>query len=721
MNGITFFGPDIDVVDEVEYIDVPEVQDHVLDDHHDKFELPGDTSNLYAGRAECKQFLTQGTVTTGTDLLNVGGVRVTKGQGADYSFFSPWPLDAPNITQLQTELDAATHQQNDQTIVKRDYASGTHIKNLVCEDSSPFNNPDGYRPGFNCQTGTVFGNFDGLVNSRFRFFPYEDVNGTLQQVPLCEYRFGRSEDVSNAVGDGIFMRRDVDSNTHQRCEIQLDSSLPTIRITAEKDADVPFLEFRTGDGTVVAAVDTLGQYDNKWHNSGTLSDLQDSVAHSLFGGVRSLYIGSMRLSWDVTNKIPIFERLTKIPSALEVSPYNVTTSDLGGVSPDEVTAQKYLQLAHQKSGNSVTAKDVFPVANDSDWVHIGVDYTSDLTDLAQGQLNTIDTSISDVETDITNLQTSVGTNATAITALQNAGSSSPVVVKVFQTMTGSFQDLPDALDVLIWGRHHNATTGGGNGKFNLSNNPANGMHFIIKSHQPINGTGEIQFRLQNSAHSFDLSSQNEDNVYYTTSGNVQLNLQQSGRNTYMAMYLEHDSAKEWYIRKLNDHQITDYGSGQVITAAERAALAPSFFHKYFAPDFGSHTTDATAYVVPGAYQRASIVKGDGTEWHNDSSITPAILKVSLPTNPIDGAIVELQSNLHRNSTIPGETITIVWPGPDSANIATGRYFVSDGTRYETNNSVNVVCNASNLHSRRHYYRFNDDGSAGFWGKFIDTN
>jgi hypothetical protein len=189
------------------------------------------------------------------------------------------------------------------------------------------------------------------------------------------------------------------------------------------------------------------------------------------------------------------------------------------------------------------------------------------------------------------------------------------------------------------------------------------------------------------------------------------------------MYLEHDGSKDWFVRRINDHHITDYGSGEVITAAERTKIGQSglHFHKYFDPEDSNQTTDASAFRPGDGYHRYSFVKGDGSEWHDDASITPEITKVCFPTAPVDGALFELHSNLHRSTTVSSQVLTLVWPGPDSSNIPSGRYLVVDGVRKEINEPTNYTCAASSAHSKRDYYRFNDNGLAGFWSRFVDTN
>ena len=115
------------------------------------------------------------------------------------------------------------------------------------------------------------------------------------------------------------------------------------------------------------------------------------------------------------------------------------------------------------------------------------------------------------------------------------------------------------------------------------------------------------------------------------------------------------------------------------------------------------------------------MKGDGSEWHDDGSITPKQLRVAFPTNVLDGALFELHSNIHRNTSNLNQVVQLSWPGPDSANIPSGRYLVSAGVTYQIGDPITIVCAANTAHSRRDYYRFNSNGGAGFWSRFVDMN
>ena len=77
--------------------------------------------------------------------------------------------------------------------------------------------------------------------------------------------------------------------------MQVHKELPCLRITSDKDGDVPFIELRSSDGNVLWAVGSDGNTYDAWHNTENLANIRDQVAHSLFTSIRSVYCGSLRI------------------------------------------------------------------------------------------------------------------------------------------------------------------------------------------------------------------------------------------------------------------------------------------------------------------------------------------------------------------------------------------------------------------------------------------
>ena len=93
-----------------------------------------------------------------------------------------------------TKVQESTHENTNDTLVKRSHGDGTHIPNLVVDSVTPWVNDEAYLPGLNFSQGTTQGGVNLLDEGRINFYPYFAVaNGDRVPVPGAVYRFGKAE------------------------------------------------------------------------------------------------------------------------------------------------------------------------------------------------------------------------------------------------------------------------------------------------------------------------------------------------------------------------------------------------------------------------------------------------------------------------------------------------------------------------------------------------
>ena len=190
--------------------------------------------------------------------------------------------------------------------------------------------------------------------------------------------------------------------------IQTSKDSATIRIEGEKNASVNYLEISNELNEVLFGVSKNGHLVGAHLFENESTELNDAEAHSALLGKDSLYVGNAKISFE--NDKLTFSKLTTIPSVLAAAPYNITTADLGGRDPDELTARQWLVLARNTvSDGTVKARDIF--TNPAEWVNLGITYTSNLTEDLQTQLDDINTWILDANSDIDTLESTIQTLA----------------------------------------------------------------------------------------------------------------------------------------------------------------------------------------------------------------------------------------------------------------------------------------------------------------------
>ena len=122
-----------------------------------------------------------------------------------------------------------------------------------------------------------------------------------------------------------------------------------------------------------------------------------SVSHnSMAVGANSMYVGNFRISYDMANRLPVFQKLkaNHIPTYLQA---HVTANDLPtGHALEHMTVIKWLDLARDEVDDTLDLKDVFPDSNTGDW---------DLADAPSQAVTTLQNAYTGLDADITTLET----------------------------------------------------------------------------------------------------------------------------------------------------------------------------------------------------------------------------------------------------------------------------------------------------------------------------
>ena len=278
---------------------------------------------------------------------------------------------------LSSAIDAATSLATENTLVKRGLdgtTTGTMFNRVTLNKLSAGG------PGANI---AVYG------DAAFSYVRQDEQGNNLTGL----YRLGGNTenvfDISSA-GDGLHFN---DNNNQLLCQVQQDA--PQIRIEGLKDAGVNYIEIRDDNNVLLFAVDRNGHFVGPHLLDDLSENLPDSEVNEAYLGDTSLYIGPVRLSFD-DGKIK-FSHLTTIPQVLAAAPFNITSADLSGRDPDELSARQWLALARNKvSDHTIRGKDVFTV--ESEWTDMAINFASTLTSDCQTQLEAIKTDITELDT-----------------------------------------------------------------------------------------------------------------------------------------------------------------------------------------------------------------------------------------------------------------------------------------------------------------------------------
>ena len=129
-------------------------------------------------------------------------------------------------------------------------------------------------------------------------------------------------------------------------------------------------------------------------------------------GANSLYVGNFRISYDMANRVPVFQKLkaNHIPTYLQA---HVTASDLPtGHALEHMTVIKWLDLARDEVDATLDLKDVFPDTNTGDWEI--VDAPSQAVTTLQNAYTGLDADITTLETEMDAVEASVATKQDTI-------------------------------------------------------------------------------------------------------------------------------------------------------------------------------------------------------------------------------------------------------------------------------------------------------------------
>jgi hypothetical protein len=288
-----------------------------------------------------------------------------------------------SLVQLDATMVAATSTDiGTDNLVMRDQALGTEIDNLhVVADSSNYTAT--FPPaGLYFTEGTCRGELTLLEDTRIRFQPY-DVDGT--EIEERTFSFGRAvpdigageNDVTaDARRDGMLIEDDY---LDQRCEIMCSNELPTIRLRGVKKTVTvggqtqpmcPVFDVQDAVGDTQYAIFDDGSIFQKGHEDVNTSNLSSAHFNSAVHADSSVYIGSVRISYDRAVKALKFTTL-KEAVPVYLAGKGITGPPTGHTLAS-MTVHGWVAYARTSQSNSrLEVHDVFPTAN-ADWDDAGL-------------------------------------------------------------------------------------------------------------------------------------------------------------------------------------------------------------------------------------------------------------------------------------------------------------------------------------------------------------
>jgi hypothetical protein len=346
-------------------------------------------------------------------------------------------------------------------------------------------------------------------------------------------------------------------------------------------------------------------------------------------------------------------------------------------------------------------------------------YLDGVTSAIQTQIDSKQATLS--STQLTTVNKSIGTVASGTssniatcddirTEIAAAGGGSPVIQATFAHMS-SFVQLPDDIQVVIWGRTYGGNQDYMNGRFQLPLDPAHGHSFDVYTHNTLDSQGgDVQFKIGNGAQTFHSSNTQESDTWLGSS--TLFAVQNTGRRHFKVLYIEEGGTKDWHIRRVH-HDISTTDIAQIATN--------SVFSKHFLKTNNSYPdSDHTLfYQLPSGRNTYRVVLGDLSDWSGTGNTYG--IQVKLPVTVPDGARVELYSTIQKNTSLKSLCLWFVHDttgGTPSArrviwheNGATTDAAASAGTSF--------VATASSAHTKRWHLYYSADGD--FWVTGIDTN
>jgi len=219
----------------------------------------------------------------------------------------------------------------------------------------------------NCEEFDTTGSIELLADGALYFVPYFESGGVLVKEEHALFRFGRSETlgVNPAPDDGLLMSRRFAGVDHDVL-LQVHPEVPNLHITSTKNANQPYIQCSTSNGSPRFSFTDAGGIVSKGMHTSDFSELPDSFVGSSIHNSHSVYIGNSRLSFnDATNKLEIHTlKINTIPLVLQGSPYNFTVGDIDFGTQN--TVQQWMIKARQQYtpvNHSLRVDEVFPFAN----------------------------------------------------------------------------------------------------------------------------------------------------------------------------------------------------------------------------------------------------------------------------------------------------------------------------------------------------------------------
>ena len=427
----------------------------------------------------------------------------------------------------------------------------------------------------------------------------------------------------------------------------------------------------------------------------------------------SLYVGSSRFSYSRSAHEVTLHKLktTQLPkyfTDLGYSSSNLPT----GYTTATMTIQRYMALARElASDNDLDVRDVLPASTTTDWdvcVISGLASDADVAakqdQLSTAQLAVVDKTFAAVSGNSASTICTADAIKTYVDAQNHAGGSSGST-RFDVTHSNTWYQLADDITEIVWGNHHNGVSNGGNGRYQmptLSGFSGDSFHFSLHVINPINGTGEPQMKVMGS-HTWNNSA--DDHADHEFSGSDVLLLKNAGRNSYRFSFRA--STSKWYVHQMG----LETGLVTQITTNKT-------YFKHFENDEAGYQT-GTVFLLPSGYHTYIVNYGDGTNFGSGSGGDGDALgvNVALPAEPVDGTKVLLHSSDHRQTSSSIDCITLNFPGGVSGYGT--RRISAAGTATAASVGINIVCPASNNHSKNHTYIYSS--ASDVWVQLVDMN
>ena len=224
------------------------------------------------------------------------------------------------------------------------------------------------------------------------------MRGATRSPPVCIGRDGSLNDDE----DGLHFYDNTDPASTKHVRISVGESVPSMVLQGEKSSNVPTLDIRDASNATTFAIMADGAIHHKGHLSGSAET--ETSHHSVLVGDSSLYIGSMRLSYDRSGHEMTFAKLKhQVPVSL--AGYSLP----GGQSAADKTVHDWCVIARAfHSDPGLKPSEVFPTAN-ADWDSYTLEATRNINTNISTYLTPLIAELAVAEADITAIDTRVTT------------------------------------------------------------------------------------------------------------------------------------------------------------------------------------------------------------------------------------------------------------------------------------------------------------------------